>query len=98
MLDAGARRGPKSEPLAVFVRTPEEQNFVGLLDMVRPRGGRGRGSETTDDDLDAANAHVYDDTVWKVFEQLGIERKVIEERIIAVVSDGAGTMVPTWVC
>ena len=27
-----------------------------------------------------------------MFEQLGIEWKVIEERIIAVVSDGAGTM------
>ena len=30
--------------------------------------------------------------VRKVFDQLGIEWKVIEERILAVVSDGAGTM------
>ena len=35
VLDAGARRGAKSEPLAAFVRTPEEEIFVGLADMVR---------------------------------------------------------------
>ena len=75
------------------MRTPEEEIFVGLADMVRPQGREGGGgNETTDDDLDAANAQLYDDTIRKVFEQLGIEWKVIEERIIAVVSDGAGTM------
>ena len=85
MLDAGARRGAKSEPLAVFVRTPEEEIFVGLADMVRPQGREGgEGSENGDDDPDAANAQLYDDTVRKVFDQLGIEWKVIEERIIAV--------------
>ena len=41
---------------------------------------------------DAANAQLYDETFRKVFEQLGIEWKVIEERIIAVISDGVGTM------
>ena len=93
VLDAGARRGAKSEPLAVFVRTPEEEIFVGLADMVRPQGReRGEGSETANDDPDAATAQLYDDSVRKVFDQLGIEWKVIEERIIAVVSDGAGTM------
>ena len=61
--------------------------------MVRPQGREGgEGSETADDDPNAANAQLYDDTVRKVFDQLGIEWKVIEERIIAVVSDGAGTM------
>ena len=34
VLDVGAPRGAKSEPLAVFVRTPEEE--IGLADMVRP--------------------------------------------------------------
>ena len=92
VLNAGARRGAKSEPLAFFVRTPQEEIFVGLADMVRPQGREGGGSETTDADPDAANAQLYDDTVRKVFDQLGIEWKVIEERIIAVVSDGAGTM------
>ena len=93
MLDAGAQRGAKSEPFAVFVRTPKEKIFVGLADMVRPHGREGgEGSETADDDPNAANAQPYDDTVRKVFDQLGIEWKVIEERIIAVVSDGAGTM------
>ena len=43
MLDAGARRGAKSEPLAVFVRTPEEEIFVGLADMVQPQGREGGG-------------------------------------------------------
>ena len=72
MLDAGARRAAKREPLAVFVRTPEEEIFVGRVDMVRPQGREGgEGSETADDDNDAADA---------------------PERIIAVVSDGAGTM------
>ena len=79
--------GGKSEPLAVFVRTPEEEFLVGLADMVRTQE-----TESTGDDLDAANAQLYDETAWKVFEQLCIEWKVIEERIIAVVSDGAGTM------
>ena len=93
VLDAGARRGAKSKPLAVFVRTPEEEIFVGLADMVRPQGIEGgEGSETADDDPDAANARLYDDTVRKVFDQLGIEWKMIKGRIIAVVSDGAGTM------
>ena len=93
VLDAGARRGAKSEPLAVFVRTPEEEIFVNLADVVRPQGREGGGgSETADDDPDAANAQLYDDIVRKVFDQLGIEWKVIEERIIAVVSDGADTM------
>ena len=93
VLDAGAQRGAKSEPLAVFVRTAKEENFVGLADMMRPQGREGgEGSETADDDPGAANAQLYDDTVRKVFDQLGIEWKVIEERIIAVVSDGAGTM------
>ena len=93
VLDAGAHRGAKSELLEVFVRTPEEEFFVGLADMVRPQGREGGGgSETTDDDPDATNAQLYEDTVRKVFEKLGIEWKVIEERIIAVASDGAGTM------
>ena len=93
VLDAAARRGAKSEPLAVFVRTPEEEIFVGPADMVRAQGREGGGgSETADGDPNAANAQLYDDTVRKVFDQLGIEWKVIEERIIAVVSDGAGTM------
>ena len=62
VLDAGARRGAKSEPLAVFVRTPEEEIFVGLADMVRPQGREGgEGSETADDDPDAANAQLYDE-------------------------------------
>ena len=60
---------------------------------MRPQGGEGgEGSETADDDPGAANAELYDATVQKVFDQLGIEWKVIEARIIAVVSDGAGTM------
>ena len=74
------------------VRTPEGEIFVGLADMVRPQGREGGGGETTDADPDAANARLYDDTVRKVFDQLGVEWKVIEERIIAVVLDGAGTM------
>ena len=61
--------------------------------MLRPQGREGgEGSETADDDPDAANAQLYDDTVRRVFDQFGIEWKVTEERIIAVVSDGAGTM------
>ena len=87
VLDIGAQRGTKSELLAVFVRTLEEEIFVRLADMVRTHE-----SETTDDDPDAANAQLYDETVRKVFGQLCIEWKVIEERIIGVVSDGAGTM------
>ena len=83
MLDAGARRGAKSEPLAAFVRTPKDEIFVGLADMVRPKGREGRGgSETTDADPDAGNAQLYDDTVRKVFDQLGIEWKMIQGRIL----------------
>ena len=46
---------------------------------------RTQGSETTDDDPDAPNAQMYDDTARKVFEQLGIAWKMVEESIIAVV-------------
>ena len=55
--------------------------------MVRPQG-----SEATDKDPNAANTELYDATVRKVFEKLDIEWKVIEQRIIAVLTDGAGTM------
>ena len=41
VLDVGARRGPKSEPLADFMRTPEEEIFGGLDDMMRPQGREG---------------------------------------------------------
>ena len=69
MLAAGAQRGAKSGPLAAFVCTLEEENFVGLAHMVQSHGGRGGGgSETTDADPDAANAQLYDDTVRKVFD------------------------------
>ena len=53
--------------------------------MVRPQG-----SEATDPH--AANAEVYDETVRKVFEKLEIDWRVIEERPVAVVSDGAGCL------
>ena len=53
--------------------------------MVRPQG-----SEATDPD--AANAELYNETVRKVFEHLEIDWKLIEERLVAAVSDGAGTM------
>ena len=64
-----------------------------LLTWCDPSGGSGGGtSETTHDDPDAANAQLYDDTVRKEFDQLGIETTVIEERIIAVVLDGTVTL------
>ena len=53
--------------------------------MVRPHG-----SEATD--LDAANAKLYDETVSIMTEKLEIDWKVIEECLVAVVSDGAGSM------
>ena len=54
--------------------------------------GAPQGSEATDQDLDATNVQLCEETIWTVFEKLGIEWKAIEERIIMVVSDGAGTM------
>ena len=53
--------------------------------MVRPQG-----SEATDPN--AANTELYDETIRKVFEKLETDWKVIEERLVTVVSDGAGTM------
>ena len=55
--------------------------------MVRPQG-----SEATDNYPDGANAELYDEIVWKIFEKLDIEWKVIEEHLVVVVSDGASTM------
>ena len=68
-----------------FLELFSRQTIPGLADMVQPQG-----SEATDPD--AANAELYDETVRKVFEKLEIDRKLIEERLVAVVSDGAGTM------
>ena len=85
--------GPRLSHLQFLCAVRRKNLLSALLTWCHPRGGRGGGgSETTDDHLDAANAELYDDTVRKVFDHLGIESKVIEERIIAVVSDGAGTM------
>ena len=52
---------------------------------------RPQGSEATNHDPDVANAELYNETVWKVFEKLGIKWTVFEEHLVAVVSDGAGT-------
>ena len=55
--------------------------------MVRPQE-----REATHTDPDAANTELCDETLQKFFLEVGHEWKVIEERLVAVVSDGAGNM------
>ena len=68
-----------------FIELSSWQVILGLPDMVRPQG-----SEATDPD--AADAEVCNETVRKVFEELEIEWKPIEDRPVTVVSDRASTM------
>ena len=73
------------------MRTPEEEIFGGLDDMMRPQGREGGCVKLPKMTL-MRRMLSCTMTPSGRFDQLGIEWKLIEERIIAVVSDGAGTM------
>ena len=93
VLDAGARRGAKS--VIIQLSICRIRVIIGGFTPFPPLPSLGSHHVSKADKnflFWSAHKNCKWLTVRKVFDQLGIEWKVIEERIIAVVSDGAGTM------
>lgn len=84
---AWQRRAARSEPIATFVRTPEGEIFCGLTDLM---GVDGEEDESVDEDKASAEAYIL--VVQECFKALGISWEEVEDRLRAVVSDGAKVM------
>ena len=88
ILDAGTCRAAKFEPVAIFVRTPKTDIFVGLVDMKSAVE-----NETEEgDDADKANAEAYFTALKDAFGNVDIPWDIVEPKIKAPISDGASIM------